>query len=50
LSLLQRVLRDMVAEATQTIRVDSREQFEALKAFGAEFMPMAAAKAAALQG
>ena len=29
LSLLQRVLRDMVSESTQTIRVDSREQFEA---------------------
>ena len=40
----QRVLRDLVGEGTQTIRVDSREQFEALKAFGAEFMPAAAAK------
>jgi ribonuclease G len=44
LSLLQRVLRDMVGEGTQTIRVDSREQFEVLKAFGAEFMPAAADK------
>jgi ribonuclease G len=44
LSLLQRVLRDLVGESTQTIRVDSREQFEALKAFGAEFMPMASEK------
>ena len=44
LSLMQRVLRDMVSESTQTIRVDSREQFDALKAFGAEFMPMAAEK------
>jgi len=44
LSLLQRVLRDLVSEATQTIRVDSREQFDALKAFGAEFMPMAVEK------
>jgi ribonuclease G len=44
LSLLQRVLRDMVSESTQTIRVDSREQFDALKAFGAEFMPAAAEK------
>ncbi|MBP8053989.1 MAG: ribonuclease G [Burkholderiaceae bacterium] len=44
LSLMQRVLRDLVGEGTQTIRVDSREQFEALKAFGAEFMPAAAAK------
>jgi ribonuclease G len=44
LSLLQRVLRDLVGESTQTIRVDSREQFDALKAFGAEFMPMASEK------
>lgn len=44
LSLLQRVLRDMVGESTQTIRVDSREQFEALKAFGHEFMPLASEK------
>jgi len=44
LNLLQRVLRDMVGEATQTIRVDSREQFDALKAFGSEFMPMASDK------
>jgi ribonuclease G len=44
LNLLQRVLRDMVGESTQTIRVDSREQFDALKAFGAEFMPMASDK------
>jgi ribonuclease G len=44
LSLLQRVLRDLVGESTQTIKVDSREQFEALKAFGLEFMPAAAEK------
>ena len=44
LSLLQRVLRDMVSESIQTLRVDSREQFDALKAFGAEFMPAAAEK------
>lgn len=44
LNLLQRVLRDLVGEKTQTIRVDSHEQFEALKAFGHEFMPAAAAK------
>lgn len=44
LSLLQRVLRDLVGDQTQTIRVDSQEQFESLQAFGAEFMPMAAAK------
>ena len=44
LNLLQRVLRDMVGESTQTIRVDSREQFDALMAFGQEFMPTAAQK------
>jgi ribonuclease G len=44
LNLLQRVLRDLVGETTQTIRVDSREQFDALKTFGAEFMPAAAEK------
>ena len=44
LNLLQRVLRDLVSEATQSIRVDSREQFELLQAFGREFMPTAAEK------
>ncbi len=44
LSLMQRVLRDLVGEQTQTIRVDSKEQFDALQAFGAEFMPMALPK------
>ena len=44
LSLLQRVLRDLVSDATQSIRVDSHEQFENLKAFGLEFMPAAALK------
>jgi len=44
LSLLQRVLRDLASEATQTIKVDSHEQFEVLKAFGEEFMPAAAQK------
>jgi ribonuclease G len=39
LNLLQRVLRDVVVEGTQTIRIDSREQFETLKAFATEFMP-----------
>jgi len=44
LSLLQRVLRDLVDEGTQTIRVDSREQYDALREFGEEFMPMAVQK------
>ncbi|MDO5623213.1 MAG: ribonuclease G [Pseudomonadota bacterium] len=44
LSLLQRVLRDLVSEHTQTIRIDSQEQHDALMAFGREFMPGAAAR------
>ncbi|MDP1953713.1 MAG: ribonuclease G [Polaromonas sp.] len=39
LSLLQRVLRDMVLESTQSIRIDSREQHDKLKMFATEFMP-----------
>ena len=42
LNLLQRVLRDLVGERTQSIRVDSRGQFEALQTFGQAFMPTAA--------
>ncbi len=41
LDLLQRVLRDLVGEETQSIRIDSREQFARLQAFGQEFMPAA---------
>ena len=44
LNLLQRVLRDLVNEETQTIRLDSREQFELLQAFGREFMPASVQK------
>jgi ribonuclease G len=44
LDLLRRVLRDLVGEQTQTIRLDSREQFEALQVFGREFMPAAVGK------
>ena len=36
------MLRDLVSEETQTIRIDSHEQFEPLQAFGREFMPAAA--------
>ena len=39
LNLLQRVLRDVVSEATHSIRVDSRDQFVQLQTFAAEFMP-----------
>lgn len=44
LDLLQRVLRDLVTEETQSIRLDSREQFDKLQAFGREFMPAATQK------
>ncbi|MFM9879079.1 MAG: ribonuclease G [Burkholderiaceae bacterium] len=44
LTLLQRVLRDLSGAQTQSIRLDSREQFEALHGFGMEFMPAAIAK------
>lgn len=39
LSLLQRVLRDVAGETTQSIRVDSREQHQALQQFAADYMP-----------
>ena len=39
LTLLQRVLRDVASETTEAIRVDSREQWERLQTFAAEFMP-----------
>ena len=44
LNLLERVLRDVVSERVQTIRIDSREQFEKLKGFAAEFMPATLAR------
>jgi ribonuclease G len=44
LTLMQRVLRDVVNEKTQVVRIDSREQFDALRAFGRDFMPAAAEK------
>ena len=44
LNLLQRVLRDLVNEETQTIRIDSSEQFNLLHAFGFEFMPASVSK------
>jgi len=50
LNLLQRVLRDMVDENTQTIRIDSNEQFGILHAFGSEFMPSALSKLAHYKG
>jgi len=44
LSLAERVLRDLVDDNTQTIRIDSRMQFEALLKFGREFTPGAVGK------
>jgi ribonuclease G len=44
LNLIQRVLRDMVSDETQSIRIDSNEQFQLLSAFSQEFMPAAAQK------
>lgn len=39
LNLMQRVLRDLASAQTQSIKVDSREQFGLLQRFAAEFMP-----------
>ena len=39
LSLAERVLRDLTTDSTQTIRVDSKLQFDALQNFGATYMP-----------
>jgi ribonuclease G len=44
LSLSERVLRDLTNDATQTIRIDSKLQCEALKAFGETYMPGTVAK------
>ena len=50
LSLLQRVLRDLVSEHTHSVSIDSREQHGLLHAFGAEYMPAAAQKLRRYQG
>jgi ribonuclease G len=39
LSLVERVLRDLTNDSTQSIRIDSRMQFDQLVAFGSEFTP-----------
>jgi ribonuclease G len=44
LSLAERVLRDLASEQTGSIRIDSRQQFEALSAFGETFTPGAVKK------
>lgn len=50
LSLLQRVLRDLVTESTKSVNIDSNEQFTNLSAFGAEYMPAALAKLQVYRG
>ncbi len=50
LNVLQRVLRDLVGENTQSIRIDSKEQFALLKSFGQEYMPAAVPKLALYKG
>ena len=44
LSLTERVLRDLVGDATHSIRIDSRMQFDQLHGFGETYMPGATAK------
>ena len=44
LNLAQRVLRDLATDGTQTIRIDSQLQFDALKSFGAAYTPSSASK------
>ena len=50
LTLAERVLRDLTNDDTQVIRIDSRLQFEHLRAFGAMFTPGAVGKLAHYQG
>ncbi|MEO5734146.1 MAG: ribonuclease G [Rubrivivax sp.] len=50
LSLTERVLRDMVNDATQTIRIDSHLQCDALKRFAQTYMPRAGSKLDLYQG
>jgi ribonuclease G len=44
LNLAERVLRDLANDATQSIRIDSHLQYDALREFGAVYSPGAAAK------
>ncbi len=50
LSLVERVLRDLTNESTQSIRIDSRMQYDRLVAFGAEFTPGSVGKLAHYKG
>ncbi|MBK6862222.1 MAG: ribonuclease G [Ideonella sp.] len=44
LNLAERVLRDMVNDETQSVRIDSKLQFEALRKFGTDFTPTSVTK------
>jgi ribonuclease G len=44
LSLTERVLRDLAHDDTQSIRIDSKMQFDALKTFGEQFTPTSIGK------
>ncbi|MFN7664646.1 MAG: ribonuclease G [Inhella sp.] len=44
LNLVQRVLRDLASERTGSIRIDSRLQYEALRAFGEQYTPSSVGK------
>ena len=44
LNLVQRVLRDLASERTASIRIDSRLQFDVLRAFGEQYTPSSVGK------
>ncbi|HET6788045.1 MAG TPA: Rne/Rng family ribonuclease, partial [Aquabacterium sp.] len=50
LNLAQRVLRDLVGDNTQSIRIDSQIQYEDLLTFGQEYTPSAMGKLALYRG
>ena len=50
LSLVERVLRDLAHDETQTIRIDSKQQYDALKTFGEAYTPTAVGKLEWYQG
>jgi len=50
LNLAQRVLRDLTHDQTQTVRIDSRVQFDELRAFGEQYTPSAVARLQHYQG
>ncbi len=50
LSLVERVLRDLSNDATHSVRIDSRLQYEALREFGERYTPRSVHKLAHYQG